>query len=96
MKIGRKNSPLVSKKYQRDDHFGQTMIEFSFCMIVAMVLLYGLIKVFVWSGKDLALRRQTHESVLTDPTATPAEQIRPVFYYSTRFNAAVKSNIYGQ
>lgn len=70
------------------------MIEFSFCMIICAVLLYGLIKIFVWSGKDLALRREAHESVLTDNRITPKEQIRPTFYYSTRFNAAVDSNIY--
>jgi hypothetical protein len=73
---------------------GQAMIEFSFSMIVIVVLLIGMIKVFVWSGKDLLMRREMHESVLMDPSSTPRQQIRPTFYYSTRFNAAVESNVY--
>jgi hypothetical protein len=74
---------------------GQTMVEFSFSMIVAVVLLLGLIKVFIWSGKDLMNRRKMHEAVLMNPKAVPAEQIRPTFYYATRFNAEIDSNIYG-
>ena len=73
---------------------GQTMIEFSFSMIICAVLLFAMIKVFVWTGKELAGRRRAHEASLTDPASGPEKQIRPTFYYSTRFNAAVDSNIY--
>ena len=74
---------------------GQTMIEFSFCMIVVVVLLLGMIKVFVWSGKDLIGRRVAHETILANEDLTPDRQIRPVFYYATRFDAVVDSNVYG-
>ena len=70
------------------------MIEFSFCMIVVVILFLGLIKVFVWSGVDLLGRRQAHDTILING-ATPELQIRPVFYFSTRMNAAFDSNIYG-
>ena len=72
------------------------MVEFSFCLIVAIILFLGLIRVFVWSGKDLADRRRAYEAVLTDQSFNSEEQIRPVFYFSTRTNAAIDSNIYGK
>lgn len=75
---------------------GQTMIEFSFCMIIVVVLLLGMIKVFVWSGKDLVERRRAHERILTNRYLSPQQQIRPVFYFSTRFDADIDSNMYEQ
>ena len=74
----------------------QTMIEFSFSLIVVMLLFFGLIKVFVWSGKDIWQRGQAHTMVLTDNSFRPSQQIRPVFYYSTRMNAEIDSNFYGK
>ncbi|MDP2652468.1 MAG: hypothetical protein Q8Q08_00375 [Candidatus Omnitrophota bacterium] len=68
------------------------MLEFSFCMIATVILLLGMIKIFVWCGKDLVARRKAHENVLRQGTPVG---IRPVFYYSTRMGAAVDSNIFG-
>ena len=80
----------------RCHHFsqGQTMIEFSFCLIVVIILLLAMIKVFVWSGTDLANRRKMHEAVLMDNRLSIQEQIRPIFYYSGRINAEIDSNVF--
>jgi len=42
----------------------QAIIEFTFCMIILFIMMYGLMKVFQWSGTDLAKRRQAHDSTL--------------------------------
>ena len=41
--------------------FGQVTIEFTFCMVVVMLMVYGVIMVFRWTGVDLADRRIAHE-----------------------------------
>jgi len=41
------------------------MLEFTFCMIVLLLMMYGMMMVFRWVGLDLAERRQSHERVLT-------------------------------
>ena len=87
-------APVDGIMLSKLDITGQTMIEFSFCLIVIIILLLGMIKVFVWSGKDLADRRKMHEKVLTNPYFSPEEQIRPGFYYSSRVHAEVDSNIF--
>ena len=78
---------------------GQTMVEFSVCMVAVIILMLGLIRVFVWTGKDLVDRRIAHESVLKQSgftaQGTPAG-IRPIFYYSTHVNAAVGGDLYSR
>jgi len=74
---------------------GQAMVEFSFCVILVFILFVGLIKVFVWTGRDLVERRRTHERVLRELSSGGREQVRPVFFYSSRFNAAIDSNLFG-
>lgn len=79
---------------------GQSTIEFTFSMVVTVLLILGLIRVFQWTGNDLAERRVAHETALLDgscgdgPTC-PLEQIRPTFFYSAELRAAVNSNIFG-
>lgn len=43
----------------------QVMLEFTFCMIILFLMMYGIIMVFRWTGVDLAQRQQTHDAVLT-------------------------------
>ena len=59
---------------------GQAILEFTFAMIILMLLIYGLIMVFRWVGLDLAERRIQHEMVLTDNSLSPQEQVNPNFY----------------
>lgn len=54
-------------------HKGQVILEFTFCMIVILIMIYGVIKVFHWAGMDLVERQRAHEailireSIITDP-----------------------------
>jgi len=76
------------------------MIEYVFSMIAMVVLIMGMIQVFRWTGYDLVARQQAHTMVLEqnvcDSSACPLQQIRPIFYSSTGFDATVESNIYNQ
>ena len=49
----------------KKNYSGQVTMEFTFCMIIAILLLYGIIKAFMWVGLDLVDRRQTHDETLT-------------------------------
>jgi len=44
---------------------GQALMEFSFCMIVVLLMIYGTIMVFRWTGLDLAERRAAHDRSLS-------------------------------
>ena len=67
---------------------GQVILEFTFCMIILLLLIYGCIKAFRWAGVSLADRRITHESTLfSSPNELysalddgPLKQINPDFY----------------
>lgn len=39
-------------------------MEFTFCMIVALLMIYGMAMVFRWTGMDLAGRRIVYENSL--------------------------------
>ena len=43
---------------------GQVMQEFSFCMILVLLLIYGTMMIFRWTGIDFAERRRAHEQLL--------------------------------
>ena len=66
---------------------GQAIIEFTFCMIVIMIMIYGIIEVLRWTGEDIAERRITHQDVLTDAALTPTQQVEPDFYLPTDLDA---------
>jgi len=71
---------------------GQVILEFTFCMVIVMLMIYGVAKVFFWTGRDLAERRQAHDAVLTGG-GTPRDQITPDFYTKlTKMNAIWNAN----
>ena len=56
----------------------QSIIEFTFSVIVIMFIIYGMVRVFRWAGMDLAQRRYAQDTTITmdlenevneDPTA---------------------------
>jgi hypothetical protein len=52
---------------------GQVILEFTFCMIVIMIMIFGITRVLFWTGNDLATRRLSHEERITlfpDPDNT--------------------------
>jgi hypothetical protein len=70
---------------------GQSTIEFTFAMMVTLVLIYALFMVFRWAGLDLAERRVAHERLLTDETLRPEQQLNPEFYKPRKLDAAARA-----
>lgn len=50
-------------------HNGQSILEFSFTLVVAMLMLWGTMMVFRWVGVDLSERRIAHDEGLTQVVA---------------------------
>jgi len=73
---------------------GQAMIEFTFGMVVAILLLMGMVQVLVWTGLDLANRRLAHEQHLTRD-AHGINQTEPIFYHSSPIFGGAASNVFG-
>jgi hypothetical protein len=48
----------------------QATIEFTFAMIVIIFLIYGMVRVFRWAGMDIANRRVTQDTSLTNLVGT--------------------------
>jgi len=56
----------------------QSAIEFTFAMIAIMFLIYGMVRVFRWTGLDLAQRRYSQDSSITTTNLVggdPASQL---------------------
>ena len=58
---------------------GQVFVEFIFSMMITIILLYGLVMIFKWVGRDYAMRRISHDKKLMTGN-NPQEQINPYFY----------------
>jgi len=74
----------------------QVVLEFTFAMVILFLMLYGLLKIFHWTGLDLADRRKMHDALLVNADVvqsynTPGEgallQIDPNFHRPLRMNA---------
>lgn len=84
---------------------GQTMIEFTFCMIIVFLMVFSLTKVFQWSGRELTARRLGHDSRLTYTDASLTRsytsaadseqiaQISPFFSSGVDMNAVWKGGV---
>ena len=55
----------------------QSTIEFTFAMIVIMLLIFGMMQTFRWAGLDLANRRvmQDNSILSLDSSGDPASQL---------------------
>lgn len=76
-----------------DQRRGQSTLEFTFAMIVIIFLIYGMVRVFGWVGKEAAGRRVAHDLLLTDPNLTPEQQLNPDFYRAGHMGAVFTGNI---
>ena len=84
----------------------QASIEFSFAMIVALLMTYTIIQLFNWSGRDLIEQKKVHEDTLIQQggsrdyviaggvpvNSRQLEQINPVMTTTTRFNGIWDGN----
>ena len=66
LKISRRREKTATNKMSLIRK-GQVILEFTFCMIIVLLMLYGLTKVFTWVGRDYAGRSMAHDSTLTMP-----------------------------
>jgi hypothetical protein len=74
---------------------GQVILEFTFCMLIVMLMVFGITKVLIWSGRDFAGRNEAHTKALTrdivkgykDIGDGPLNQINPYFYTPVKMNA---------
>ena len=81
----------------------QSFFEYTLGIIAAVLLMYGMIQVFLWVGRDQVQRILAHDHVLLEDVrsgcggtaACPLRQIRPSFYYPDSFDAAKNGDIYG-
>ena len=73
----------------------QVILEFTFCFIIVLLLLYGCLMAFKWAGVGLAARQKQHEDVLFEPIGSeqwvswedgPLRQIKPDFANSVAMN----------
>jgi len=58
----------------------QSTLEFTFAMILVVFLIYGMVRVFFWVGKDLANRRIAQDNSLVDNSMDASVQLNPDFY----------------
>ena len=76
------------KNKKRQTTRAQVTIEFTFCLIIVLLLIYGCIMAFRWAGVSLAERRISHDTTINasvnelweDLSMSPAKQLTPDFY----------------
>lgn len=74
----------------------QATIEFTFAVILVLLLLYGFIMVFRWVGLSYVERRQAQEGSLISSTKEEEQVMDRLDSYRPRHLQAVyKGNIYG-
>lgn len=79
---------------------GQVMIEFTFSMIIAFLMIYSLTKIFEWSGREFTDKRLQHDQVLRSTnnrsytSIADSEQIQQIspFYSSGADMNAIWTN----
>ena len=91
-----KNTP------RNDTNLAQVTLEFTFSMILVLLLMYGVIRVMGWVALTLAERRVAHENSLTKQTSveswkniykdpSPLLQLEPEFYTTNKMKLVFNS-----
>ena len=78
---------------------GQVTLEMAFAVFLALLLLFGIIRVFQWGGYDLADRGAAHQSQIIasgSSSSAVAAALDPDGggFVATKIDAAVASNIF--
>ena len=58
----------------------QSTIEFTFAMVIVLLMIFGIIRIFRWLALDLSDRRIAHDRMLQNTSLSPKQQITPNFY----------------
>ena len=72
----------------------QVTLEYTFCIVIILLLIYGAILVLRWAGVSLANRRIAHEATLTNSISEgwiifddgPLKQLQTNFHSMTPMN----------
>ena len=80
---------------RRNPKNAQVSVEFMFCMMIVLLMIYATVMIFRWAGVDLIERRRSHDFLLYSDIqqsygsfgAGPAKQIDPYFYEPVKMNA---------
>ena len=83
-------SPFCFPYSRRFKISGQSTIEFTFAMMVTLILVFALFMVFRWVGLDLANRRFTHDQTLMNDALRPEQQLNPDFYKPRKLDTAFR------
>ena len=83
------------RKGRLSDGEGQVILEFTFCMIVVLLMIFGITKILTWSGREYVGRSRAHDDTLYTTIEKdyssigegPAKQIDPYFYTPVKMNA---------
>ena len=81
----------MKKKFKKT---AQVTLEFAFCLVMVMLILYGIVRVIRWAGFSLGDRRIEHERILktsvsdkfTTDASSPLKQLIPDFYKLKEMN----------
>ena len=75
------------KAYRQKRTKAQIIIEFTFCMIMFTIMVYGVLQVFKWVGKDYGRRQKEY-----DKSWSPSQRISEVdFYKPSRINGVMEN-----
>ena len=84
----------MKKNNTHDLSQGQVILEYTLCLIIVLLLIYGCIMIFRWAGVNLADERIGHDASLRSKieenwgsyTQSPLNQVRPDFAEPTEMN----------
>lgn len=77
---------------RRHTQRGQSIIEFTFAMILTALLLFGVVRIFQWSGLILAEHRMADEKVILNKEILPHQQLEEEYFKPRKMNAIFRFN----
>ena len=80
--------------HKRKHKNAQVIIEYTFCFVIILLLIYGCVMAFRWAGLSLVNRRIAHDETLVSDVAdqwgafsdSPLKQFYPDFYNMMNMN----------
>jgi len=84
---------------KKKENLGQVTLEMAFAVFLALLLLFGMIRVFQWGGYDLADRGDAHQAQIIAGSGSAGAIVAALDpdgggFVATRIDAAVASNIF--
>jgi hypothetical protein len=84
--------------FNKTKNKAQVIVEFTFCVVITLIMVYGVVYVFQWVGEDQVRRRQQHDALysikkpIKERYSSPSssgvlQQLEPNFYKPVKMNA---------